>query len=202
MGVPRGFKAAAERIAVGLRRQMNLPNSAPMDVDALAARLGITIVPLSSFADDLPERVKQLVERDVGAFSASLLHIGGVKVILVNDGHSPRRRNSDVAHEIAHALLAHPPQPFDHVRGRDFNQGVEAEANCLAGHILIPNAAALHIVKSGGEAEACDRYGVSSQMLEWRLGVSGARIRQQRWQLRRRQTSHAAASTRSIRTFR
>ena len=96
-----------------------------------------------------------------------------------------------MAHEIAHAILVHPPQPFDHARGRDFHQGVEAEANCLAGHILIPNAAALHIVRSGGEASAGDRYGVSNQMLQWRLGASGARIRQQRWQRGRRPANGA-----------
>lgn len=184
MGVPHGFKAAADRVAVGLRRQMGVPDRAPIDVDALAAQLRIPVVPLSSFADVLPECVEQLVNLDVSAFSASLLHINRVRVILVNDGHSPSRRNSNVVHEIAHALLCHPPQPFDHVNGRNFDQGVETEANCLAGHILIPNAAALYIVRSGREADACDRYGVSNRLLQWRLGASGARIRQQRWQRR------------------
>ena len=184
MGVPHGFKADADRIAIGLRRQMGLRDNAPIDVEALADRLGISVVPLSSFVDVRPQCVEQLVNWDVGAFSASLLHIERVRVILVNDGHSVPRRNSNVAHEIAHALLCHPPQPFDHVNGRDFDQGVEAEANCLAGHILIPNAAALYIVRSGREAEARDQYGVSNQLLQWRLGASGARIRQQRWQRR------------------
>lgn len=186
MGVPHGFKAAADRIAVGLRRQMRLPAHVPMGVDALAARLGLRVLPLSSFADDCPGAVEQLVNLDMSAFSASLLRIGSVSAILVNDGHSLGRRNSNVAHEIAHALLGHPPQPFDHINGRDFDQGVEAEANCLAGHVLIPNAAALHIVRSGREADACDLYGVSDELLRWRLGASGARIRQERWQRRAR----------------
>lgn len=186
MGVPHGFKAVADRIAVGLRRQMQLSDRAPIDVVALAARLGIRVVPLSSFADDCPEAVEQLVDLDTSTFSASLLRIGSVRVILVNDGHSLGRRNSNVAHEIAHALLGHPPQPFDHINGRDFNQDVEAEANLLAGHILIPNAAASHIVWSGSEADACDEYGVSDPLLQWRLNASGARIRQQRWQQRKR----------------
>ena len=186
MSVPHGFKAAADRIAVGLRRQMCLPPDAPIDASALAARLKIAVVPLSSFADVLPRSVEQLVKIDASAFSASLLPIGEVRVILVNDGHSQPRRNSSVAHEIAHALLGHPPRPFDHVNGRDFNQEIEDEANWLAGHILIPNAAAQRIVWSGSEADACQRYGVSNEMLRWRLNVSGARIRQQRWQNGRR----------------
>lgn len=182
MGLPHGFKADADRIAVGLRRQMHIPKHAPIDVGALAEQLGISVVPLSFFAEVRPGSVEQLVKTDVSAFSASLLLIGKVRVILVNDGHSLPRRNSNVAHEIAHALLGHPPQPFDHVNGHDFDQEVEAEANCLAGHILIPNAAALHIVRSGREENACEWYGVSDQMLQWRLGASGARIRQRRWQ--------------------
>lgn len=198
MGVPRGFKAEADRIAVGLRHQMRLSERAPIDVDALAAWLGIVVVPLSSFVDDCPEAVEQLVNFDVSAFSASLLRIGSTRAILVNDGHSLGRRNSDVAHEIAHALLDHPPQPFDHTNGRDFNQGVEAEANLLAGHILIPNAAASYIVWSGREADACDEYGVSDQLLQWRLNASGARIRKQRWQRRRPEALRAARRTPSV----
>ena len=54
---------------------MRLPGHAPMDVDALAARLGFLVVPLSSFADDRPGAVEQLVNLDVSAFSASLLPI-------------------------------------------------------------------------------------------------------------------------------
>lgn len=178
---------------------MRLPEHAPIDVDTLAARLGIPVVPLTAFADVLPECVEQLVSVDVSAFSASLLHIGADRVILVNDGHSLHRRNSDVAHEVAHAVLGHPPQPFDHVNERDFDKGVEAEANCLGGHILIPNAAALYIVRSGREAYACDQYGVSNKLLQWRLGASGARIRQQRWQRRgSRQASRAVGRAPSV----
>lgn len=202
MGVPHGFKADADRIAIGLRRQMRLPAHVPMDVGTLAARLGFLVVPLSSFADHCPGAVEQLVNLDVSAFSASLLRIGSARAILVNDGHSLGRRNSNVAHEIAHALLGHPPQPFDHLNGREFNQGVEAEANLLAGHILITNAAALYIVRSGREADACGRYGVSKELPQWRLGTSGARIIQKRWQQRaQRQALKAdrrAPSARSV----
>ena len=181
MSVPRGFKAGADRIALGLRHQMYLPNGAPIDPDALAATLGFPIVPISTFADVFPEHVAQLVEGDTGAFSASLLQLNPGRIILVNDGHSLRRRNSNIAHEIAHAILAHVPQPFDHIRGHSFNKDIEDEANCLAGHILIPDAATMQIVWSGCSKDAaCERYGVSRQMLEYRLNTSGARIRRDR----------------------
>ena len=187
MSVPRGFKASADRIAIGLRHQMCLPDGAPIDLDSLAEKLGLPIVSISTFADVFPEHVERLVEDDTGAFSASLLQLNPGRIILVNDGHSFRRRNSNIAHEIAHALLAHAPQPFDHLGGHSFNKDMEDEANCLAGHILIPNAAAMQIVWSDcTEDAACNRYGVSLEMLRYRLNTSGARKRRERWQQHRK----------------
>ena len=102
VSLPYGFKAKADRIAVGLRRQMGLPAEAPISISDLAARLRFPVVPITGFADVCPEHVAQLVETDIGAFSASLLQVGGRRIILLNDGHSLRRQNSDLAHEIAH----------------------------------------------------------------------------------------------------
>lgn len=185
MSVPRGFKARADRIAVGLRHQMGLSDKDPMDLDALAAKLRLQIVPISIFADVLPKQVAQLVEGDTGDFSASLLQLSHCKIILVNDGHSLRRRNSNIAHEIAHALLVHPPQPFGHLRGRLFDKDMEEEASCLASHILIPDAAAKWIAWANCTEDAiCDRYGVSQSMLLYRRNVSGAQKIRKRWERR------------------
>lgn len=188
MGLFRGFKTKANRIAVGLRSQMGLPAAAPINLDDLAMRLGLPVVPIKLFADVCPEHVTQLTKTDKGAFSASLLRLdNGSRIILLNNGHSIGRRNSDLAHEISHALLAHPPtRPFDHTGCRNFDKDMEDEANCLAGHILIPNEAARKIVWSDHDPETvCDEYGVSRRMLNFRLDTSGARKRRSRWQQRR-----------------
>ena len=185
MSLPYGFKAKSNRIAVGLRHQMGLRSSDPIDLHDLAeTRLGLRVVPITVFTKVCPEHVTRLLMADKGAFSASLLQVGNRRVILLNDGHSPRRQNSNLAHEIAHALLAHPStQPFDHTGCRNFDEDMEDQANCLAGHVLIPNEAAQQIVWSGRDPEAvCDDYGVSRQMLEYRLNTSGARKRRSRWQ--------------------
>jgi hypothetical protein len=184
MSLPHGFKAKANRIALGLRFQMGLAPEAAIDLVALAARLNLPLVALTSFGTELPDQVGQLVRRDVEAFSAVLLRVGpGRRIILFNDRHSLSRRNSSIAHEIAHALLAHPPTlPFDHTGCRVFDKDIEDEANCVGSHILVSNEAAWYIVRSGLSArEACDAYGVSRDMLEFRLNTSGARIRQRRW---------------------
>ena len=185
MSLPHGFKAKANRIAVGLRHQMGLRCDAPIDLHDLAERrLRLPVVPLTVFKDVCPEHVARLLETDRSAFSASLLPVGDGRVILLNDGHSLRRQNSSLAHEISHALPAHRPiQPFDGKGCRNFDKDLEAQANCLAGHVLIPNEAAQRIVWSGRSPEAvCDEYGVSRQMLDYRLNTSGARKRRARWQ--------------------
>ena len=187
MSVPRGFKAKANRIAVGLRRQMALQDEAPINMENLASRLRLPVVPITEFADACPEAVAQVVDQDPVAFSAMLLPVGTGRIILVNDKHSFGRRNSSLAHEISHALLAHPPsQVFSQPGFRNFNKDMEDQAACLSGYILIPNEAASHIVWSNSDLEAtCEEYGVSRQMLDYRLNASGARIRRERWQRRR-----------------
>ena len=179
MALPRGFKAAANRIAVGLRTQENLAAHAPIDIYALAERIGIAVSPLTAFAESLPDAVAQLVG-DGGAFSALLLSDGaGRRMAVVNDFHSTSRQNSSMAHEVAHSLLAHPLEVLSvRVDCRDFDGDLETEANYLAGCILVPNEAAWRIVRSGMDLDlAQERYSVSRQMLDYRLNVSGARRR-------------------------
>lgn len=187
MSVPHGFKAKANRIAIGLRRQMGLQDIAPLNLEDLASKLGFPVVPVTEFLGACPKAVAQIVVRDPTAFSAMLLPVEIGRVILVNDKHSFGRKNSSLAHEIAHALLAHPPsQVFSQPGCRNFNRDMEDEASCLSDYILIPNQAASHIVWSNSDPEAaCEEYGVSRKMLNYRLNVSGARIRRERWQRQR-----------------
>ena len=179
MALPRGFKAAANRIAVGLRIQQNLADYAPIDPYALAERVGIAVSPLSAFAESRPEAVAQLVG-DTAAFSALLLSDGGGRrTVILNDTHSKGRQNSSIAHEVSHTLLAHPLEVLSvRVDCRDFDGDLEAEANWLAGCILVPNEAAWRIVGSGMDLDSAQKlYGVSRKMLEYRVNVSGARNR-------------------------
>ena len=177
MALPRGFKASANRIALGLRHQMGLRDSSPIDLHQLSATLRIEVVALSQFSDRCSKQVSYLMHTDASDFSSLLLPLGnGARIILVNDAHSRYRQNSNIAHEIAHALLAHPVEILSgHFDSRQINQDIEDEATHLAGCILIPNEGAWQIVKSGVTMDSAQHhYGVSRQMLKYRLGVSGA----------------------------
>ena len=189
MTVPYGFKAKANRIAIGIRHQLRLAKYAPIDVRELAAHLNLRIIPLSEFKEWCPEQVSQLNKRDGGQFSAALVYLGkGRRIIIVNDDHSSARQNSDIAHEISHALLAHPLADLSSMMScRDFNQDLEDEASHLAGHLLIPNEAAKHIININMENDLAQAsYGVSRKMLNWRLDTSGARPFRHRTASRRR----------------
>jgi Zn-dependent peptidase ImmA (M78 family) len=104
------------------------------------------------------------------------------RVIIYNHTHSPGRRNSNIAHEIAHLALGHEfTLPIDTTGCRNIDRDVEDEANWLGPTILIPNEAALHIVRQGMDTEtACELYGVSTDVLRMRINASGARIRLER----------------------
>lgn len=187
MPLPYRFKAQANRIAVGLRTQMGLADYAPIDIYALAERLGVSVCYISDFARGCPDAVAQLTLRDAAGFSAMIFPMGdGRSISIVNDAHSIGRRNSSLAHELAHRLLCHPMEEINNCAGcRKFEREVENEAASLAGYILIPNEAARRIVWSGTDVdEAQSQYGVSRQMLDWRLNASGARIQRQRSQAR------------------
>jgi len=183
MSLRRGFKANANRISLRLRRSLGLHPDAPIDLNGIAARLGITIVPLSSFATEHAAAVHQLLRVDPGAFSAATLVVeGGRRIILYNDGHDAGRQQNSIAHEIAHVLLGHESTlPIDASGTRVLDRDIEDEANWLGSTILISNEAALRIVRDNLDTDtACALYKVSAAVLRMRINASGAVIRMKR----------------------
>src|SRR5207247_4329163 len=81
--------------------------------------------------------------------------------------------------ELAHALLQHPPEvAIDHRGRRNWNQDLEDEATWLAGALLISDEAAIEIARTQMPADvAAVAYGVSKQMILWRLNVTAALYR-------------------------
>jgi len=186
-----GFKSYANKIARETREELGLSSAAPLNPWALADFLGIPVIPLSVLKDEAPEAVRQLRVRDRGAFSAVTVFNGFRRMIVVNDAHSRGRQASNVAHELAHSLLQHRPAPaFDGEEGRRWDAAQEAEAEWLAGALLISDEAAVSIVREGlPQVQAARLYGVSIDMVRFRLNVTGARTRVERARRRRRRPS-------------
>lgn len=175
----RGFKTEANKLAREIRHELGLSVVDPLDPRALAQDLGIPLMPLSALKKDAPRVVRHFARHERGAFSAVTVFYGARRAILYNDSHSPVRQASDIAHELSHALLQHPPESaLDHRGRRNWNQDLEDEATWLAGALLIPDEAALEIAKTAMSAEvAAVAYGVSKQMVQWRLNVTAALYR-------------------------
>lgn len=175
----RGFKAEANLIAREVRGELGLLPADPLDVRKLAEHLAIPLVALTSLSDGSPRAVQHFVGRGQSVLSALTVFDGTRRVVLYNDAHSQARQASDIAHELSHALLLHKPHPaLDQQGRRQWNRTLEEEATWLGGALLVPDEAALFIARSGmSEDVAAMTYGVSTQMVRWRLNVSAAYFR-------------------------
>ena len=106
MALRRGFKSEAERISRDVRVQLRKNPAdllSPLEVAELLGieiRSGDELIPL--------ERFKELEKLQPGAFSACTLTPSADRTVIVhNPLYAETRRNSDLAHELAHTLLGH-----------------------------------------------------------------------------------------------
>ena len=177
-----GFKTEANDIAREIRQELGLRTADPLDPWRLADHLAIPVVRLRSLYPDAPGAVEMFTKVDLDSFSAVTVFDGTARIIVHNDAHSRGRQASDIAHELAHALLFHPPSPaLDHRGCRNWDKELEDEATWLAGALLISEEAALMIARSGMSLEdAATKYGVTTYMVRFRLNVTGARKRVRR----------------------
>ena len=175
----RGFKSEANDIAREVRGELGLKLVDPLDPWRLAAHLEIPILRLSDLDGVGRAGADYFLNVETDAFSAVTVFHRTQRMIVHNDSHSRGRQTSDITHELSHGLLLHPPAPALGAGGcRDWDPVVEAEANWLAGALLISEEAALLIVRQRLTLdEAANRYGVSKPMVTFRLNVTGARQR-------------------------
>ena len=137
---------------------MGLDPHDPIDPVEVCVRFEIKLIPLSQ----LECEGCSFLGRDRSTFSAVTVPCGWHTAIVHNDSHHPYRQRSNICHELAHCFLGHectPPLTSEGERAR--NGGIEAEANYLAGTLLVTNEAAIHVVKKGLISTAQQLYGVS-----------------------------------------
>ena len=127
------------------------------------------------------------------AFSAVTVFDGHRRMIVHNDSHSPARQNSNLTHELSHGLLLHEPAPaLDSKTGcRHWNDANESEAAWLGGVLLVTNDMALAVARGQlTRKQARQRFGVSEDMLRWRLDMTGSNKRVARERARRRNNKY------------
>jgi len=175
----RGFKTWCENTAIGFRRDLGLESVEPLSPRALASELGVRVWG----ADEVPgvdaETLDILLRADPSSWSALTINVGRERLIVLNTAHSGARSASDLSHELSHLVLGHEPGRVDVSEDRllllhSFDRAQEDEANWLAGCLLLPRDALLHIMGEGWPvSDAAGRYGVSVDMLKYRLNVTG-----------------------------
>ncbi|MGQ4479370.1 ImmA/IrrE family metallo-endopeptidase [Streptomyces sp. SAS_276] len=175
MGFRRGFKTEANSLSLEVRSELRLGALDRLDPFALADHLAIPVIPLSAMAAASPG-ANHLLNDEPDVFSAVTVFAGSKRTIVHNDGHSSGRISSDITHETSHGLLQHCPTPALDARGcRLWDQDIEDEAQFLSGALLVPEDAALVIARGRfTKPEAAARFGVSEQMIQYRLNVTGA----------------------------
>ena len=182
MALRRGFKSEAERIARGVRSDMGLNAAKSVAPEDLASLLGIEI----RAGDELVqrERFRELEHIQPDSFSACTLRPSPERVVIVYNPLSAKSRiRSNLAHELAHILLDHELSRLERLGDVTFfscDATQEEEAGWLSGCLLLPRALLLAETRRGTSAkEIARKCGVSEQMAQYRLNVTGV-LRQKR----------------------
>ena len=155
---------------------MGLPPESAIDPVLVCERYEIRLIGLSEIDFKSP-----FLRKDNSCFSAVTVPCGLHTAIVHNDSHHLYRQRSNICHELAHCFLGHECAPPLTAAGeRAHDGGIEAEANYLAGTLLLTNEGAWHVMCRQLVAEAQHLYGISGSMLSYRLRVSGAQTRYSR----------------------
>ncbi|HZT71433.1 MAG TPA: ImmA/IrrE family metallo-endopeptidase [Terriglobia bacterium] len=178
----RGFKAWAEQLALGIRRDMGLAPHAPLPPSSLAQYLNVELWTPHDVPGLPKDALDQLLYHDPDGWSAVSCFVNGRAVIIYNPRHSSGRQSSDLGHELAHIILEHQPSKLvlsydGSITMRSFDEKQEEEANWLGWCLLLPRQALVQAIKSRlKKAEIAQRWGVSEQLVEFRIRMTGVRV--------------------------
>jgi len=144
----------------------------------LASHLEIPTLALSALSESIQKHNYALLTKKYESpFSAVTIFLTyRRRAIVFNDSNAATRQQSDLAHELAHAILDHPHTSLtDSSGGRHYDNIVEAEASCLSGILLVPRPAAIKLATAQIPLNtAAASYNISPAMLRMRLNQSGA----------------------------
>lgn len=174
----RGFKSWCEKASAGYRRDLRLLRHSALDPRALATHLGIEIFYPNQIPGLDPGALHQLIDIDPDSWSAVTLVVGTTTIIILNSSHPSTRQNSSLAHELAHIILRHSPTqaffgPGGALMMKEYNANQEAEADCLAGILLVPRDALLVLLNQMDEPSLAIHFGVSPELLRMRKNLTG-----------------------------
>ncbi len=182
----RGLKAQAERAAALARTALHLTPLSPIDPWAYAQHLGLVVLDFSTLKIS-KSSASQLLVVDSESWSAMTLKESNTTAIIVNPVHSAARQRSNLMHEIAHFELKHLPSRVEVSKNTgmlllsDYSDEHESEADWYGAALLLPRTALTHHRgRRKTVGDIANLYGVSEQLCEWRLRMTGVDIQLRR----------------------
>jgi Zn-dependent peptidase ImmA (M78 family) len=175
----RGFKTRCENISLQLRRELGFLKTDPLPYEKLAENLSVLLLKPGDIIGVSPKSVQLLLGRAKNSWSAVTISFDGFEVVIYNSSHSRYRQSNNIMHELSHILLRHEPSkiivsPNVGYVLRDYNEVMESEASWLAGCLLLPREALLHIKRIGISTRDAQRiYEVSGDLLQYRFNITG-----------------------------
>lgn len=182
----RGFKSWCENVSLQMRREVSLKRTDPLPADALATYMEVQLLTPRDIPRVPAQTLDVLTRSERFSWYALAVSADGHDAVIYNPAQSAGRRSSDIMHELSHLLIGHAPStvlltPDGETALRTFDRQQEDEANWLAGCLLLPRPALIHIVQSGwAHEDALERYFVSQDLLDFRLNVTGVRSQMRR----------------------
>jgi hypothetical protein len=186
----RGFKAWCERTSGSIRKELEVGLASALPLERFADLLGITLWTPEDVPGLQKEDSVELLEASSSDWYAVGLQCGGQSTIIYNPRQSKRRQASDISHEIAHFLLEHEParlilsesEALADVWLRSYDARQEDEANCLGWTLLVPRDGLASLVRRRLSVPAiADIFGVSEQLINFRVNSTGVRRQYSRW---------------------
>jgi Zn-dependent peptidase ImmA (M78 family) len=172
-------------MSAAARQELSISPLDPLDPVRYAEHVGVHILTFDELS--LPAKARrQLLEIDNASWSGMTIRESGLVGVLVNPTHSPERQASTMMHELSHVVLKHVPirvdvSPAGILLVSEYSEDDEDEADWLSGALLLPRDALKHYREKGWPpAKIAAHFGVSSQMYEWRIRMTGVEIQMRR----------------------
>ena len=175
----RGFKTWCETTAEKYRTALGLNPVNQLDPRELAAHLGVIVWRPEDVPELSKKSLQRLTNRDSGSWSAVTIRHDDTNLTIVNSAHAPTRQRSSLSHELAHIMLDHEPGRIDlshagHLLLSSYEREQEEEADWLSGTLLVPRAGLVIAYRSAQDPRIlANSFGVSVDMLNWRLRMTG-----------------------------
>lgn len=177
-----GFKAEAERISLECRKELGLKDYSPLSAVALANHLKVKILTPTDIPGITDSILQELLYGEGRErWSAAIFSKNDKKYIIHNPTHSKYRQESDLMHELAHAIKKHPLHNLETaltnciIPLRKYDEEQEAEAEWLGGCLQLPKSALFyyHHVLGKNKKEISASFNASEEMVRYRLSVTG-----------------------------